>query len=195
MNVIFDIGEVLIQWDVKAAFPDVKDVATFLDESDFFAWNTFQDAGRSPEDAVAAARASHPEHAETLIKYFDRFGTSIQNKVPGTWEIMEELRTKGHRIFGLTNWAAETYPIAQEVHPELATAFEDVVVSGREKLLKPEREIYRCLLDRNGLDPSECFFIDDSPKNVAGAKAVGIDAVQFTDAGALRTDLSRRSLL
>jgi len=195
MNVIFDIGEVLIQWDLEAAFPEVDDVAAFLEASDFFAWNTLQDAGRSQDEAAKAAYESHPEQAPLLVTYFERFADTIQHKVPGTWQLMEELRAKGHRIFGLTNWAAETYPVALEVHPELADAFEDVVVSGVEKLLKPQPEIYRCLLVRNGLDASDCLFIDDSPKNVAGAEAVGISAVQFTDAAALRADLEARGLL
>ncbi len=195
MNVIFDIGEVLIQWDVEAAFPEVDDVASFLEASDFFAWNALQDAGRSQEEAAKAAYESHPEHAPQLVKYFERFADSIQNKVPGTWELMEELRAKGHRIFGLTNWAAETYPVAQTVHPELIDAFDDVVVSGREKLLKPQPEIYQCLLERNGLEADGCLFIDDSLKNVAGAEAVGIHAELFTDAGALRADLEVRGVL
>ena len=194
-NVIFDFGAVLIQWDVERAFPDVDDVASFLDASDFFAWNTLQDGGRSQADAIAAAIESHPEHAPHLAKYFDNFADAIQVKTSGSWEVLEDLREKGHRIFGLTNWAAETYLVAEEVHPEIKTVFEDVVVSGREKMLKPHAEIYECLLSRNGLVASECVFIDDSKANVAGGEAVGIDSIHFTDARALRIALEARGLL
>lgn len=199
MNIIFDFGDVLIQWDIYAAYKEEfatrADCDAFIDASGFHGWNVQQDGGRSFADAVVAARQDMPEHAELLSVYLERFDRTIQTPVPGTWEILEELRAKGHRIFGLTNWAADTYPIAVQTYPALGTAFEDVVVSGQESLLKPQAEIYQLLLGRNDLAASDCVFIDDSPKNIAGAQAVGIDGIVFTGAAALRTALQSRGLL
>ena len=85
--------------------------------------------------------------------------------------------------------------MAQAVHPELAGAFEDVVVSGHERLIKPDRRIYEVLTSRNGLRPEECLFIDDSPKNVVGAREAGWQALHFTGPQALRAEMLARGLL
>ena len=194
-HIVFDIGNVLIQWDEHAAFRDVfaDDAAIddFFADAGFYAWNAEQDRGRSRAEALAAA----PEHADMLDRIFERFADTIQAKVEGSWEVLNDLKAQGHRVFGLTNWGSETWPVAKDVHPELREAFEDVVVSGDEKLIKPDRRIYEVLTTRNGLVPRECLFIDDSPKNVAGARDAGWDAVHFTDAATLRADLEAQGLL
>lgn len=96
--------------------------------------------------------------------------------------------------FALTNWSAESWPAATELHPRLSL-FRDVLVSGREGLLKPDAAIYQRLLDRNGLLAGESIFIDDSLANVEGARAVGLDAIHFTDAGALRAGCASAACL
>lgn len=199
MHVVFDIGNVLIRWDEHAAFRDAfaDDAAIdgFFAEVGFYAWNTEQDRGRSRVEAVAAVRDAWPEHAPLLDRFFDRFADTIQHKIEVSWDILNALKGSGVRVFGLTNWGPETWPVAQIVHPELVGAFEDVVVSGDEKLIKPDRRIYDVLTHRNGLVPGECLFIDDSPKNVDGAQDAGWQAVHFTGAQALRASLEARGLL
>ena len=194
-HIVFDIGNVLIQWDERAAFRDAfaDDAAIdrFFAEVDFYAWNAEQDRGRSRADALAAA----PEQAELLDRIFERFAETIQHKVKGSWEVLNDLKARGHRVFGLTNWGAETWPVANDVHAELRDAFEDVVVSGHEKLIKPDRRIYEVLTARNDLVPGECLFIDDSPKNVDGAREAGWQALHFTGADALRAELEALRLL
>jgi 2-haloacid dehalogenase len=189
IHIVFDIGNVLIQWDEHAAFrdvfADVAEIDRFFSDVGFYAWNAEQDRGRSRADALAAA----PEHAELLDRIFERFADTIQHKVEGSWEILNDLKARGHRVFGLTNWGAETWPVANDVHAELRDAFEDVVVSGHEKLIKPDRRIYEVLTARNDLVPGECLFIDDSPKNVDGAREAGWQALHFTGADALRAEL------
>ncbi|MBU2980771.1 HAD family phosphatase [Lentibacter algarum] len=195
-NIVFDIGNVLVAWDAHAAFRHAFDDATaieqFFTESDFFAWNLEQDRGRSIAEAIQAA---HPDHAPLLAGFFERFPDTIQHKIEGTWSILHELKHSGHRIFGLTNWGAETWPLGLAAHPELAEVFEDTVVSGVEKMIKPQPEIYRLLTQRNGLTPQDCLFIDDSLANVEGARAVGWQAVHFTSPDTLRTELQEHSLL
>lgn len=194
-NVIFDLGNVLIEWDPALAFADVfttRDAAeAWLDEIGFHDWNRAQDGGRSFAEGIAAARAQHGDRARWLEGYLAAFPVTIENTVPGSWEILEDLAAQGVPLYALTNWSAESWPAARELHPRLAL-FRDVLVSGQERLLKPDAAIYRRLLDRNGLAAESCIFVDDSPANVAGARAVGIDAIHFTGAEALREALRQR---
>ena len=108
---------------------------------------------------------------------------------------MERLRAKDYGIYGLTNFSADTWPVALEVHPQLGEAFRDVVVSGHERMIKPQREIYELLCLRNMLSPSDCLFIDDSAKNAQGARDAGWQAHHFTGADGLRRELTERGLL
>lgn len=198
-NIVFDIGNVLIVWDERAAFrdafPDDASIDAFLAKVGFHAWNAEQDRGRSRKEAVAAVALEWPEHASLLDRFFDRFPNTIQTKISGSWRILNDLKTAGHRVFGLTNWGAETWPLAQKVHPELRSAFEDVVVSGQEKLIKPDRRIYDVLTSRNNLRPEECVFVDDSPANVEGARSAGWQAVHFVGPAELRQSLVQMELL
>lgn len=199
INVVFDIGNVLIAWDPHAAFrhalDDEDEIAAVLDEIGFYDWNLEQDRGRGRQDAVAAIAANWPHRAELADGFFDRFHLTIEDKIAGTWAVMERLRARGHRIFGLTNFGPETWPVALRLHPQLGDAFEDVVVSGHEGLIKPDRAIYDLLCRRNLLSPSDCLFIDDSAANVEGARAAGWQAHHFTSPDALRRDLTDRGLL
>ncbi|MCL6284240.1 HAD family phosphatase [Ruegeria sp. 2012CJ41-6] len=198
-NIVFDIGNVLIAWDERAAFrsafPDDASIDQFFAKVGFYEWNLEQDRGRSRSEAVAVANAEWPDCAPLLDQYFDRFPDTIQNKINGSWSTLHDLKSSGHRIFGLTNWGAETWPMAKELHPELTTAFEDVVVSSHEKLIKPDRQIYEVLTDRNNLRPDECTFVDDSPKNVEGARLAGWQALQFVGPDELRKSLKELELL
>lgn len=198
-NIVFDIGNVLIAWDEHAVFredfPDDEAIDRFFEEVSFYEWNMEQDRGRSRKDAVAEITAKWPQHAALLNQFFDRFPLTIQTKIEASWEILNELRTSGFRVFGLTNWGAETWPMAQTVHPELTEAFEDVVVSGDEKLIKPDPRIYEILTVRNNLRAEDCLFFDDSPKNVEGARSVGWQAIHFTGPEALRRELEALNLL
>ncbi|MEM6480403.1 MAG: HAD family phosphatase [Pseudomonadota bacterium] len=196
MNIVFDLGNVLIFWDPKAAFRaqmgSDSEIDAFFDRVRFFDWNACQDAGRSRAEAIAAAPT---DAAEMLNNYFDQFALTIAHKVPGTWDIITDLKKRGHTLFGLTNWAVETWPFARKSHPELSDVFEDIVVSGFEGVIKPQREIYDLLCARNDLVSGSCLLIDDSLKNVAGAQAAGWQGHHFTNAADLRADLTERGLL
>lgn len=198
-NIVFDLGAVLIGWEPELAFtghfPDPAAIAPWLERVDFHGWNRFQDGGRTMEAALAQARADHGADAAPLEDYLANFPRTITQPVAGSWEILDRLDAAGHPLFAITNWSAETFPAALHAYPRLKTAFRDIVVSGAENMLKPEPEIYRLLLARNGLEAGESLFIDDSPANVEGARAVGMDAVLFTDADQLARDLKDRGLL
>lgn len=197
-SVIFDLGAVLIEWDPALAFADVftsRDAAeAWMARIGFADWNRAQDGGRSFVDGLAEAHARHGDEARHLAGYLPAFPLTIEKPVPGAWEIAEALLARGVPMYALTNWAADTWPHALQLYPRLAELFRDIVVSGQVGALKPDAAIYRLLMDRNGLHPADCIFVDDSPANVAGARALGIDGILFTGAEALGVELARRGL-
>ncbi|GLK66128.1 HAD-IA family hydrolase [Paracoccus kondratievae] len=197
-SVIFDLGGVLIDWDPALAFADIftsrAEAEAWMQRIDFAGWNRLQDGGRSFEDGLAAARAEHGDEARHLAGYLAAFPLTIEKTIPGTWEVAEALLARGVPLYALTNWAAETWPHALELHPRLGAVFADILVSGRVGMMKPGPAIYRMVMDRNGLRPEDCVFVDDSLPNVEAARGLGIDAIQFTGAGALGDELARRGL-
>ncbi|CAM3054487.1 2-haloacid dehalogenase [Paracoccus aminovorans] len=197
-NVIFDLGGVLIEWDPALAFADVfttrHQAEAWMDRIGFAAWNRLQDGGRSFAEGLAAARADHGDDARHLAGYLAGFPVTIEKTVPGSWEIAEALLARDVPLYALTNWAAETWPHALDLHPRLGDLFRDILVSGQVGALKPMPAIYRLLMDRNRLEAGDCIFIDDSPANVEGARALGMDAILFTGAEALGVELARRGL-
>lgn len=197
-HIIFDLGMVLIQWHPEIAFakhfPEPQAARDWMARIGFQQWNYLQDGGRSLAEGLAAARAAHGNVAAPLDDYTADFPATIRQPVPGSWEIAETLKSGGHRLFALTNWSADNWPAAIRVYPRLTTLFEDILVSGQEKLLKPDPAIYLALTGRNGIPPEDCIFIDDSPANVQGARKVGMDAIHFTDAPALQAALKERDI-
>lgn len=196
MNIVFDLGQVLIRWDpllpLIAAGRSAAEAAEALEAMDFPAWNAALDAGRSSSEALAALDPAHVPLART---YLEGFAHSIPERIEATWALLPRLRGRGHRLFAITNWSAETFLVAERLYPDLSI-FEDIVVSGRERVVKPDPRIHELLCMRNGLYPDECLFIDDAPRNVAGAMAAGwSDALLFTTPEALAADLSARGLL
>ena len=197
--IIFDLGGVLIDWDPRYLYrpifgDDVVGMEDFLARICPPDWNRQMDAGVPFADAIARRRREFPEHAELIALWQDGWPQMLRDAIPETVEILAALRARGHRLVALTKWSAETFPIAWERFAFLGW-FEDIVVSGAERLAKPDPRIFRLTLERNRLDPTRTIFIDDLPANVQAAAALGIDAVRFEGAAGLRTDLERRGLL
>lgn len=199
MNVVFDIGNVLIRWwperAVAPEFPDPAAGLAYLYAVGFFDWNLAQDGGRSFAEGFAALESAHPGRAQPLALYPQRFADTIREPIAGTWQLLDQMKARGHRLFAITNFATETWPTALHLHPRLGQVFEDIVISAHEHLLKPQPEIYRLLLTRNGLNAADCLFIDDSLPNVEGARAIGMAAHHFTSPEGLHHDLTARGLL
>jgi 2-haloacid dehalogenase len=191
---VFDVGNVLIEWDprhlYRKLFTDAARMEWFLTEVCTNEWNVEQDRGRSFADAVAHLVAKHPDLAAEIRAYDERWPEMIPGEIRETVVLLETLRANGTRTFAITNFSSEKFPLAQRRFGFL-NGFEGVVVSGEEKLLKPDPAIYRTLLDRHGLAAGDCLFIDDSPKNVDGARAVGMHAHHFTDPASLAAELKR----
>lgn len=191
---VFDVGNVLIEWDprhlYRRIFPDPARMEWFLAEVCTNDWNVEQDRGRTFADAVAHLTAKHPDLADEIRAYDERWPEMVPGAIADSVALLERLRAGGTRTFAITNFSAEKFPLARRRFSFL-NGFEGVIVSGEERLLKPEPAIYRTLLDRHGLAAADCLFIDDSPKNVEGARAVGMHAHHFTDPASLAAELKR----
>lgn len=191
-TLVFDIGNVLIEWDprflYRKIFADEAEMEWFLGHVCTSTWNLEQDRGRTMADAVAWLVARYPAY-EAAIRAFDtRWLETVSGPIPGSVDLLARARTTGIPDYAITNFSHEKFPIAKAHFPFLE-GFRGTIVSGEEKLLKPEPEIYRLFLDRYGLEAADCVFIDDSSANVEGARAVGMHAVHFTGPELLAADL------
>ena len=195
--VVFDLGGVLLDWDPRHLYrrliPDEAEMERFLRDVVSAAWNLEHDRGRSFAEGVALLTREHPDHADLIAAFHERWPEMLGGAIAGSVEILAELRASGARLLALTNWSAETGPIGLARFPFLAW-FEAVIVSGEERLVKPDPAIFRLLVERHGLDPARTVFIDDLPANVAAASSLGFRAIRFTDAAALRRDLAAEGL-
>jgi len=195
---VFDLGGVLIDWDPRYLYRklfagDDEAMEDFLSTVCTQAWNERQDAGRSFADATALLRAAHPDRAALIDAYFARFDEMMAGAIAGTVEILDGLRRRSVALYGLTNFSAETYPLALRRFDFLHW-FRGVLVSGEVGLIKPDPRIFRLLLERFTIAAADAVFIDDRPRNVAAAAALGMRAIRFTDPPALRRDLAALGL-
>ena len=197
-TVVFDLGGVLIDWDprhlYRQLFDDPDEMEAFLAEVTTAEWNAHQDAGRPWAEAIEILVAEHPERRELIEAFHRRWPEMLAGEIPGTVDVLTALRATGIRLVALTNWSAETFPVARERFDFLAW-FEGIVVSGEVGVNKPDPRIFEHLLERFGIEPAEALFIDDSPANIDTATALGFRAIRFTDAAALRRELIRLELL
>ena len=194
-TIIFDLGGVLIDWNPRylyqKIFDDEKQMEWFLENVCNSNWNVQQDAGRKFEEAIDQILPQFPQFEYAIRSYYERWEEMLAGPLSDTVTILEELlETKKHRLLALTNWSHQTFPIARERFDFLGW-FEDILVSGEEKMKKPDLEIYQLLIDRYSLTPERSLFIDDSLKNVEAAADVGIKTIHFQTSEQLNTDLRK----
>jgi 2-haloacid dehalogenase len=196
--VVFDLGGVLIDWDPRYLYrkllADKAAVEEFLATVCTPEWNAELDRGRPFAEGVAELVERHPEHAAAIAAYHERWPEMLAGDLPDTVEVLAELRAAGVPLYALTNWSAETFAITRGRF-EWLDWFDGLLVSGEERMTKPDPAFFRLLLDRFGLDPGATVFVDDSEANVAAARELGIDAVRFTGPDRLRRELSARRIL
>ena len=183
-TVVFDVGNVLLRWDprnlYRTIFDDEAEMEWFLSTVCTGQWNQEQDRGRDWEEAVALLVKDYPEHETSIRAFHDRWEETVSGVIAENVALLAALREAGVPNYCITNFSSPKFSLAQQRFPFLA-GFDGIVVSGDERLLKPEPEIYRLLLDRYGLKAEDCIFIDDSRANVEGARAVGMHAIHFTE--------------
>jgi 2-haloacid dehalogenase len=193
-TVVFDLGGVLIDWNPEYVFlkefrGDRKKMNWFFENICTSAWNKQQDAGHSLEQATRERIALFPDHERLIRMYYGEWEQMLGYELTGTVEILEKLhQSTDYSIYALTNWSGETFPVALQKFPFLSW-FEGIVVSGDEKLVKPDPAIFKLLLDRYDLDPKTCIFIDDRADNVEAAIDLGFKGIQFSNDRQLHREL------
>jgi 2-haloacid dehalogenase len=196
--VVFDIGGVLLDWSPRYLYrkllPDEPAVSLFLDEVCTLEWHDAHDRGVPMERSCAQLAACHPEYADLIWAWGRRSEVMIGGVIPGTVEILRELKDRGVACYALTNMEAETYPLRRKRF-EFLGWFDGTVVSAYEGIAKPDLEIFRRLLERFGLDPATTLFIDDSQRNLDAARTLGIQTLRFRSALELRRALSGAGLI
>jgi 2-haloacid dehalogenase len=197
--VVFDLGGVLIDWNPRYLYRklfagDDTAMEQFLTQVCTQDWNEGQDAGRSFAEAAWLLKADHPEKSHLIDAFGDRFDEMMSGAIEGSVAILGELRARGVKLFGLTNWSAETYPMALRRFDFLRW-FGGVLVSGEVGVIKPDPRIYRLLFERFAIRPQDAVYIDDNPRNAAAATALGMHGIHFTDPPSLRSALVALGLL
>ncbi|NVD44829.1 HAD-IA family hydrolase [Qipengyuania atrilutea] len=196
--VVFDVGRVIIQWDLRHLFAKLIDdedkLDRFLGEVVTEEWHFQHDAGRPLADMVAERSAQYPDDAHLIEAYAARFLDTIPGPVPGTPELIDRLAANDVPLYAITNFGAEFW---ERFHPTMSVLghFRDIVVSGREKLVKPGREIFDLAQRRFGHPVEAMLFIDDNAANIAAADALGWQTHHFTEAAVLERDLAARGLI
>ena len=197
--VVFDVGNVLYDWDPRVLYrrliDDDEALDVFLRDICSKEWHFQHDAGRPFAETSAELADRFPDHAELIAAWGPRFSEQIPGPVADMPELVDALDDAGVPLYAITNFSDEFFAPFRAQEAALFDRFRDIVVSGAEQLVKPHAPIYRLALDRFGLAPEEALFVDDRQDNVDGATAVGMHAVRFTDAAALRRDLTGFGLL
>jgi len=198
-SIIWDLGNVLIKWDPRFLYRKIFDteeqVDWFLNNICTLDWNEQQDAGRTWEEGTRLLIKQYPEHEEAILAYWKRWKETLVGVISGSEAMLRTLKEQNnYRLYALTNWSAETFPIALERY-DFLQLFEGILVSGDEKLKKPDPRIYQLLLDRYNIDPTTSVFIDDSERNIIGAQALGINTVHFKHPKQAKRELATYGVL
>lgn len=196
--VLFDVGNVLIQWDPRHLYrkllPSDAEVERFLAEVCTLDWHLAHDAGVSFEENAELLKARHPDHAELIDDWGRRYLEMSPGAVEGMESLIQALEDAGVPLHGLSNMPSSVFPMLKEAFPVM-NRLRTVVVSGDEKVCKPDPRIYELALSNMGTEPSRSLFIDDSIRNVEAAAALGFEVHHFRDAPGLEADLVRLGLL
>jgi 2-haloacid dehalogenase len=193
--VILDVGKVLFQWDLRHLFAkliaDAGELEWFVTHVVTPEWHFQHDAGRPLAEMLPELKAEFPGHAALIDAYAVRFNETIPGPVPGSLELVERLDAAGVPLFAITNFGHEFWQMFRPTQP-IFDRFQNIIVSGTEKLAKPDPAIFRLAITRFGIDPAGALFVDDVAANVAAAEGVGIAGHMFVDADALEIELHRR---
>jgi len=197
--IIWDLGGVLIDWNpayvFDKMFDDEEKKKVFFESICTSDWNENQDAGRPIKEATEELVAQHPEWKEYIEAYYGKWIEMLGGPIHGTVEIFREMKEKGkYKLYALTNWSGELFPVALGLYDFLHW-FDGRVVSGDEKMRKPAPEFYQLLLNRYELKPAETLFIDDNLRNLKAADELGIRTIHFQSPEQLRKELKERWLL
>jgi 2-haloacid dehalogenase len=198
-TIIFDLGAVLIDWNphylYRNLFADEQEMKHFLANITTPDWNEEQDAGRTLKEGTELLVQQHPQHEANIRAFYGRWDEMLGDAIEGTVEIFKQLKDSGrYKIYALTNWSAETFPVALKRY-DFLNWFDGIVVSGTEKMRKPAPEFYTLLLTRYNVNAQEALFIDDNLRNVLAAEKMGIASIHFTSPEQLKEELVKRAII
>ncbi len=197
-TIVFDLGAVLIDWNPRYLYRKLFSSRTEMEH--FLAtvcppeWNIQLDAGRPFAQACTEKARQFPQYAAQINAYHTRWDEMMGGSVEGTVQVLRDVKQKGYPVYALSNWSAETFPLAQKRF-DFLKLFDGVVLSGVEKCVKPDPKIYHILLTRYHLQAQDCIFTDDNPANIKAAAQLGFDTILFTSPEALRAALVKRGIL
>jgi len=183
-TLVFDIGRVLIEWDAEIPYrrliPDEAERAAFFRDVLPPEWNLEQDRGRTWAEAEAEKIALFPQHADLIRAWRQNWHETVPGDIPGNVAVLEAALAAGIPCYAITNFAADTFKEAQARFPFL-TRFAGIVVSGEERLIKPDPAIFEVFLTRYGMRTGDCLFMDDSAANIATAQSLGFATIHVTE--------------
>ncbi len=192
-NIIFDFGGVVMDWNpryfFKDYFNDDEKMEYFLKHIAEDEWNAEQDRGRTLAEGTEIQVAKHPDWEKELHAYYDNWTTMLRSDIPENVAVLRKLENTDYELFGLTNWSHETFPYALENYDFFKAFKGKIVVSGEEKLIKPDPKIWEVLLERYNIKAEESVFIDDNAKNIEVAKSLGFITVHITPTTDLEKEL------
>lgn len=196
--VVFDVGNVLYRWEPRSLYRRLigndRALDAFMSDVVTMEWHHQHDMGRDFADTSAELSALYPEHRDLIALWGPCFNDSLTD-MEGMRSIVERLDARGIPLFGITNFSHEFWPPFRAREAGLFDRFRDIVVSGDEKMAKPDPAIYQLALTRFGLSAGQTIFIDDREDNIDAARAEGMAGHLFTGAAALEADLTARGLL
>lgn len=190
--VVFDFGGVLVDWNphylYDPYFGSREKADWFLTHICNSAWNVQMDGGKPFEEGIAERVGEYPEWEKEIRMYRSEWLKMMGGQISGMQEVVEDLKANGYRLYGLTNWAADTFALVRHTYP-VFDLLDGIVVSGEEKVAKPDPRIFRILLERYHITPSDAVFIDDNKPNTDAARALGLQTILFQSAEQLRESL------
>ncbi len=197
-NIIFDFGGVVMDWNpryfFKDYFNDDERMEYFLKNIAVDEWNAEQDRGRPLKEGTEIQVAKHPDWEKEIRAFYDNWTTMLRSDIPENVAVLRKLENTDYELFGLTNWSHETFPYALENYDFFRIFEGKIVVSGEERLIKPDPQIWHVLLERYNLNPEESVFIDDNAKNIEVAKSLGFITVHITENTDLEAELKKLGL-
>src|SRR5450432_1581350 len=196
-TIIFDFGGVLIDWNprymYRDEFEESSEMEHFLSKVCTDDWNLQQDKGRSLAEGTRILQDKFPEHAVKIQLYYDQWEKMIKGHIPQNVTVLRKLKEK-YKLYGLTNWSAETFPIVFKRFP-FFKLFDGIVISGEEKLIKPDKKIFEIILERYHLKAKNALFIDDNMNNIQAAKEIGFVTIHVQEKTDLKKELHALGLI
>jgi len=195
-NIIFDFGNVFIEWNPRRIFRQIipeKEMDNFMQTVWRDEWNGNLDGGMSFEENERILLAKYPHHKEYILYFLQHWYDSLNEEYTDSVALLADVQRAGYATYGLSNWPAETFPPTMEAHPFFKT-LKGIVLSGYEKVCKPDPKIYQILLERYRLVPEECVFIDDRQENLDTAQQLGIQTILFLTAEQTRESLTNKGI-